>query len=61
MSIEITFHTRNAAFEAQRPEEICRILEIIKEKVMRGAEGGVIHDVNGNRVGEWHDEGPDTE
>lgn len=61
MSIEIKFHTRNAAFAEGRPEEVCRVLEDIKEKIMAGAEQGIIRDLNGNNIGEWVDEGPEQD
>lgn len=56
MSIEISFKTDNAAFEYSYNEEVCRILDEIKAKVMNGAQGGLIRDVNGNSIGEWHDD-----
>jgi len=44
----------NAAFQDGNKEwEIARILRKIADQVENGQTEGVIHDVNGNRVGEW--------
>jgi hypothetical protein len=33
--------------------ETARILRELEERVTSGDQEGVLHDVNGNRVGEW--------
>jgi len=51
----VTFRTDNAAFEAAG--EVPRILRGIADKVEGGSyEYGTIVDINGNKVGHWHDD-----
>lgn len=54
-TMSINFDLGNAAFEDQRSREleIYRILGDIREKVINGRDEGMIHDVNGNRIGTW--------
>jgi len=33
--------------------ELGRILKVVAEDVYNGCKGNVIHDINGNKVGEW--------
>ena len=51
----IKFNSKdNAAFQdGNREFEIARILRKIADEVEGGATDGVVHDVCGNRVGEW--------
>lgn len=35
-------------------DEVSRILRKLADQVDGGETGGVIHDVNGNRVGNWY-------
>ena len=51
--MKIEFTTSNAAFDEYGDYEVARILEDIAEKVKAGRSGGVIMDINGNRIGEW--------
>jgi hypothetical protein len=51
----VTFETDNAAFEDYETE-VARILRAVAKQVESGSFGGVIHDVNGNRVGNWMQE-----
>lgn len=51
----IEFKTDNAAFDdGNRAQEIARILrDEIAFQVRHGALGGIVRDINGNRVGQW--------
>ena len=53
--MKIEFNSEdNAAFcDGNREWEIARILRKIADQVENGKTDGVIHDLNGNRVGEW--------
>lgn len=51
----VTFETDNAAFEDYEAE-VSRILRKVATQVESGSFGGVIHDSNGNRVGNWMQE-----
>jgi hypothetical protein len=52
--LEIKFDTANAAFDwGNGPQECARILRKIADQVENGIDGGAIHDLNGNRIGEW--------
>lgn len=51
--MKIEFSTDNAAFEDDLPGEVQIILENIMYQVDGGRSAGIIHDTNGNRVGEW--------
>lgn len=52
------FDCDNAAFENEdgtfSREEVARILRALADKIEGGQEEGVCHDLNGNRVGNWH-------
>jgi len=51
---KIQFSTENAAFEGgDLMSECARILREIADNLERGRESGGVHDVNGNRVGNW--------
>lgn len=50
---EITFTMNNEAFGDDYRAEACRILRDIADKVEGGREGGIVMDVNGNRIGAW--------
>ena len=53
--------TGNAAFTDGPREEIARILRKVANDITDGKEGGVILDVNGNKVGAWDLDLPDAE
>jgi hypothetical protein len=58
----LTFDMGNAAFsDGNAPEECARALRIVAGKVSSGQEGGGIWDSNGNRIGEWSAEFPESE
>jgi hypothetical protein len=53
---KLEIETGNAAFgdsDAERGAEIARILRDVALRLDKGDEYGVIHDSNGNRVGEF--------
>ena len=50
---KLKIDTRNAAFEEDASEEIISILQYVRERLAEGRTEGVLHDINGNRVGEW--------
>lgn len=55
--MNIRFDTGNAAFDDDnRPHESARILRVIADRVEQGEEQGLIHDLNGQKVGEWWSE-----
>lgn len=41
--------------------EVARILRLIARRVATGLTGSTIHDINGNPVGEWAYDRPETE
>jgi len=46
--------TDNAAFQdGQKEYELARILRRVADEIEGGSTYGVMHDVNGNRVGTW--------
>lgn len=52
--LTLTFDTGNAAFDdGNGPAEAARILRKIAAAVADEYDEGVIHDANGNRVGDW--------
>ena len=52
--MNIEFKTDNDAFQdGNDVAEISRILDKIRDSVLEGQEDGVIHDLNGNRIGAW--------
>ena len=52
--MHIEFKTDNDAFQdGNDVAEIGRILDKIRDSVLEGREDGVIHDLNGNRIGAW--------
>jgi len=55
---KLKIDTKNAAFcgpdgEDYRGEEIVRILEDLIRQLKWGNEYGILHDINGNSVGEF--------
>ena len=52
MTLKIEFETENAAFE-HREAETARILREIAGRVVLGSTEGSIHDINGNRIGQY--------
>ena len=45
---------QNAAFQAGDPaEEVARILQTCMDKIDSGFTSGILHDLNGNAVGDW--------
>lgn len=53
--MKIKFNSKDsAAFcDGNRGWEIARILRLIAADVENGQPEGIIHDINGNRIGEW--------
>jgi hypothetical protein len=50
----ITFKIDNAEFEENgRDETIANVLERVAEQIRRGVSGGIVRDVNGNRIGDY--------
>jgi len=49
---KLRIETKNAAFEFSPEVEVQRILSEVSNKLDSG-DSGTIHDINGNRVGEW--------
>lgn len=53
-SLKIEFDSDNAAFEDDAQGETVRILRNIAKKIESGRTGEqAVHDINGNRIGEW--------
>lgn len=58
--MKIEFQTDNAAFDdGNDVAEISRILDKIRDSVLEGHESGLIHDLNGNRIGGWNYDRPE--
>lgn len=56
------FDLGNAAFEGEaRPAEVVRILRGVADRVEQGHDEGLVHDVNGNKVGAWTLDVPEDE
>ncbi len=54
MTFKLEFDTGNASFKADRSAAICQILRDVAETIpVRGSEEGVIHDTDGNRIGQY--------
>lgn len=54
MAFRLNFDTGNAAFdEDDRAAEVARILRAAATAIERGSRDGVLHDINGNRVGSF--------
>lgn len=52
--MNILFDTGNAAFDDDNHAHECaRILRVIAAQVEQGEEGGLIRDLNGQKIGEW--------
>lgn len=57
---QIRFKLTGAAFEDEnRIEETARILRGIAERIDAGRDSGTVHDINGNRIGEWSMDDPE--
>lgn len=53
--LEVEIDLGNAAFEGDnRPVEVARILRALADRIDTGATDGLLHDINGNRVGRWY-------
>lgn len=54
-TFETDFTLGNEAFDSpeKRRGEIARLLRELADKVEAGATGGIVSDVNGNRIGNW--------
>lgn len=58
----MTFDTGNAAFDdGDGQHEAGRIVSLVAARIRTGHEGGVIHDINGNRIGQWSLELPEAD
>ena len=54
MEFKLKINTDNDAFQSASTHEIARILRKLADKVEDSdMEGGYLHDINGNRIGEW--------
>ena len=54
MTFKLEFETDNASFKADRSAAICQVLREVAETIpVRGSEEGVIHDIDGNRIGRY--------
>ena len=54
MELHIEFSGENAA-QVQNPlGETVRVLKHITSLIENGEGGGLIHDLNGNRAGQWY-------
>jgi len=53
--LKVRIETKNDAFQnGNREYEVGRILTEIRDKVyLKNLSEGIIHDYNGNKVGEW--------
>jgi len=54
---KLRIETKNAAFgedDATKIEELCRILDEVKKDLIRDLDSSTVHDINGNRAGDWH-------
>lgn len=58
--LSIKFHMDNAAFEDNPEGETVRILKGIIGKIEQGRTSGPCMDSNGNKVGQWFYDPPDT-
>lgn len=64
MTTEVTvrFTTENATFhDGDGPAEAAKLLRIIAGKVSSGQDSGSVFDSNGNRIGEWSAEFPESD
>jgi hypothetical protein len=53
-NFSLNFDCGDSAFEDRdEAHEIARILADVRTKVMNGATEGKLHDINGNKIGEW--------
>lgn len=53
MRFKINIETDNAALADDGESEIVRILRKIANRIEEGERDGLVHDINGNRVGHW--------
>jgi hypothetical protein len=62
-SFRLRFEMDNAAFsDGNHPAEVARILHDIAERVAPGCtDCGIIRDINGNTVGRWSMDPPETD
>ena len=59
MGFELEFDTTGDAFlDDGHASEVARILKSVADSVEAGNLHGVIHDVNGNRIGRYYAEQP---
>lgn len=52
-TFRLEIKTTNAAFEEDPGPELARLLREAADKVENGTVTGILHDYNGNRVGEY--------
>jgi hypothetical protein len=53
MEFNLSFNMDNASFDDFPENEICNILDSVKNKIVNGWVLGAVLDVNGNIIGKW--------
>jgi hypothetical protein len=51
--LKVRIETKNDAFEKDKGFECGRILNDVVASLAIGKTEGILHDINGGRVGEW--------
>lgn len=60
--VSITFDTDSAAFDGDNyRDEVLAVLRRITDKITTGESDGVVRDVNGNHIGNWYMDGPESD
>jgi len=53
MRFTIEIESNDAAFTEDPKGEVFRLLKLVSENIYCGAVSRVLHDINGNRCGQW--------
>ena len=53
MELKLEFNMDNAAFDDCEPAEVARVLREVAARIVLGSRDGKIHDINGNRIGQY--------
>ena len=53
MDFKINFNLDNDMFRENLDSEVLLILEDIVSSIKAGLVCGVVHDINGNKIGQW--------
>jgi hypothetical protein len=53
MTFVVFIALENDAFQPAPQREIVRLLDEIRQALLRGRDGGGVVDLNGNKVGSW--------